>query len=178
MAKFQREFTDIVFKEFRKGMTSAKAKKQIKLMAEDLNQFQIDRILMGRDIDNRIFRKLTRAYTKIKKRFIKGQVGKNKSLRRLLGKRVNKYRAKNTPNYIRLTGQLINALRVRVKAFRVTGSGKGISYTIEFFILKSQRKKAGWVIRAGRKFFGLGRVPSLKKKQKKIINFRLNKIFK
>lgn len=183
MGTFNKSFTDLIVGEFQDKMTDTKAKKQIKLLAEDLNQFMINRILLGRDIDNRIFKPLSKGYTKTKRRFITGNIGKSKSLKKIFKQRVNKYRAKNVPNFIRLSGRLLKAIRSKVKSFRVLSGGKGIMYSIEFSILDSQQEKAEWVTTGGkskkrREFFGLGRAESLKKKQKEIINARLSKIFK
>lgn len=118
----------------------------------------------GYDINSRRFKALTPAYKKLKQRVISGQskrllknksISLNKSIARLIGRKVPGKAARAISDYMHLTGELFEDIGFNIKKPQWTASK--ITLPIVITVNERSSKKAEGLVKMGRNMFGLAR---------------------
>ncbi len=118
----------------------------------------------GYDINSRKFKVLTPAYKKLKQRVIMNQskrllknksISLNKSIARLMGRKVPGKAARNISDYMHLTGELFEDIGFNIK--KPQWSKSKITLPIVITVDERSSKKAEGLVKMGRNMFGLAR---------------------
>lgn len=144
-----------------KTLAKKLSNRQLEQMAEYIGQelvaINLERIYAGLDNKGRKMKGLSRAYQKWKKRFIKGDVRKDKRMRKELkkSKQFKRNKAEQMPAIARLTGETVSSIRFKVDKIKRALIGKTTLQIRLYITGKSAQQKAEWLIQGGRKFFGI-----------------------
>jgi len=127
----------------------------------------------GFDIKGQKFKRLSKDYKEVKRRVIKGQTAKNgrknKSIQRLVSKKIAGKAARSVNDYMHLTGELFEDIRFRIKQPKVKLTS--ITLPIQFYVAPRSAEKAhGLKYKMHRDMFFLSKSGRFKKIEHDIIS--------
>ena len=150
--------------DLNKKFSSGELNRAAKAFAEGVIQMNIDRIEKGLNVNRKPFADLTARYQKQKLRHIK------------FGKKKSKFAAKQLPDFMKLSGELLDSFRY--DSIQVVSDTKSIRLSMRIYIDSSQTAKVkglmsdkarGGKAKARRLFFGISPDPTWRIKEKNMI---------
>lgn len=118
-----------------------------------------DRTNAGIDVRSRRLKKLTRQYSKWKRKYISGKVKLSSKLRR-----TTRFKAKKVPNHGRLTGQTFTSWQPVKPKVTKTANGFNIRWGVQIEGTRNNEVNQ-YLIKQGRKIFGLSTGSARRKKE-------------